>query len=243
MVRPKRSLPTGALMSRPSLDVLYCDNHLLVVRKPAGILVQPDKTNDVTLLDLAKSYLKARFAKPGNVYVTAVHRLDRPVSGVVVLARTSKAAARLSAQFRDGEVRKIYWAIVEGTAPKEGELSDRLVRNGQRSRVTKQAEGKLANLSYRRLRLLKGQSALEVMLKSGRHHQIRVQLAAMGHPIVGDLRYGSTQQFPNRSIALHARSVAITHPTRDEPLEFEADVDSYWPQILPARGGRRAVRE
>ncbi|MEX2285580.1 MAG: RluA family pseudouridine synthase [Planctomycetaceae bacterium] len=219
-------------MPTPSLDVLYCDNHLLVVRKPAGVLVQPDKTNDVTLIDLAKSYLKRRFSKPGNVYAAPVHRLDRPVSGVVVMARTSKAAARLSAQFRDGDVQKIYWAIVVGRVPKTGALTDRLVRVRKNSRVVTGGQGQLAKLTYRRLGIVGEQSAVEISLLSGRHHQIRVQLAAIGHPIVGDRRYGSTIPFPNRTIALHAHAVTIVHPTRQEPLVFQCGVDSHWPHIF-----------
>jgi RluA family pseudouridine synthase len=216
----------------PVLDVIYCDNHLLVVRKPAGVLVQPDKTDDVTLVELAKDYLKRRFSKPGNVYAAPVHRLDRPVSGVVVMARTSKAASRLSKQFRDGEVRKTYWAIVEGRLPKGGALADQLVRHGQHSHVTESGDGKLARLTYRRLKVIGENSAAEISLLSGRHHQIRVQLAAMGHPIVGDRRYGSTQPFPNRAIALHAHAVTIVHPTQHEELLFECDVDTYWPKVL-----------
>jgi 23S rRNA pseudouridine1911/1915/1917 synthase len=221
-------------MPRPRLEVLYCDNHLLAVCKPAGVLVQPDKSGDETLLDQAKNYVKKRFAKKGNVFLGCVHRLDRPVSGVVVFARTSKAAARLSEQFRSRDVEKVYWAIVEGKCPPKGDLEDQLVRGSRRSRVVHgdRAGGKVATLSYRRIALLPGRSAIEVSLHSGRHHQIRVQLASLGHPVVGDMRYGSTQTFPHRAIALHARALRVEHPTTKERLTFRCDVEPFWPRIF-----------
>jgi 23S rRNA pseudouridine1911/1915/1917 synthase len=226
-------------MPRKRLDVLYCDNHLLAVRKPAGVLVQPDKTGDVSLLDLAKEYVKARFDKKGNVFVGCVHRLDRPVSGVVVFARTSKAAARLSEQFRGKQVEKIYWAIVEGKCPLKGVLEDQLLRSGQRSRVVEGAGGKEASLGYRRIALLpQNRSAVEISLHSGRHHQIRVQFASLGHPVVGDLRYGSTQTFPNRAIALHAHALSIEHPTTKEKLTFRCGIDRSWPDVFTASARR-----
>lgn len=228
-------------MTRKRLDVLYCDNHMLAVRKPAGVLAQPDKTGDVTLLDLAKEYVKERFEKKGNVFLGCVHRLDRPVSGVVLFARTSKAAARLSEQFRLKKVEKIYWAIVEGKCPQRGTLEDRLVRAGQRSRVSDEIQGKSASLAYKRIATLSGQSAVEVSLHSGRHHQIRVQFAAIGHPIVGDLRYGSKQKFPNRAIALHAHALSVLHPTTKEPLTFCCDVESFWPDVFASNGERDGI--
>jgi len=233
----RRARSKSAAAARTALDVLFCDNHLLVVRKPAGVLVQPDETQDGTLIDMAKEYVKQRFAKKGNVYIASVHRLDRPVSGVVVFARTSKAAARLSEQFRGREVRKVYWALVEGTTPAEGTLRNRLVRRGRRSRVSRGASGKQAKLEFRRVAVLDDKSALVILLHSGRHHQIRVQMSAMGHPVVGDKRYGSTQPFPQRAIALHARSISIEHPTRAETLTFQCGVDDYWPNVFPEDDG------
>ncbi|MEX0702300.1 MAG: RNA pseudouridine synthase [Planctomycetales bacterium] len=224
------------------MNVIYCDNHLLVVRKPAGALVQPDRTGDPTLLDLAKEYVRERFDKPGEVYLTSVHRLDRPVSGVVVFARTSKAAARLHEQFRERDVRKVYWALVEGVTPRAGLLRDQLLRHGRTSHVTTGESGKEAKLAFRRVRKLGGRSALEIDLHTGRHHQIRVQLAAAGHPILGDSRYGSKQPFPERAIALHGHSVTLEHPTRRVPVTFRCDVDDWWPRAFAMEGEAVAWR-
>jgi 23S rRNA pseudouridine1911/1915/1917 synthase len=214
------------------LTVLYLDNHLLVVRKPAGMLVQGDDTGDASLLELARAYLKARFDKPGNVFLGLVHRLDRPVSGVVVLARTSKAAARLSRQFSTRQTTKIYWALVAGRPPDNGRLSDRIVRNGPNSRIGDGACGQTAELRYQRLRYHDGISLLKVELVTGRHHQIRVQFASRGFPVLGDFRYGSKTTFPNRSIALHAHELTFTHPVRQESMTFQADPEPFWPVDL-----------
>ncbi len=212
-------------------EILYVDNHLLVARKPAGMLVQGDVTGDVSLLDHGKAWLKAEFAKPGEVFLGLVHRLDRPVSGVIVFARTSKAASRLSEQFRTRSVRKVYWAIVEGRMDGQGELYDRILREGPRARVLPAgaSEGDEARLSWRSLASEPEASWIEVDLHTGRHHQIRAQLAAAGHPILGDLRYGATMPFPRRAVALHARSLAFEHPTLREPLTFTAEPEAHWP--------------
>ena len=212
-----------------ALKVLYTDNHLLVVQKPAGMLVQGDRTGDTSLLDCAREYIKGKFNKPGNVYLGLVHRLDRPTSGVVAFALTSKAAKRLSEQFRVGSVRKIYWALVEGKAPTEGTLVDRIRRHGRTSHLVKGTGGQHAELSFRRLRYRKGVSWIEIELATGRHHQIRVQFAHHGYPVIGDFRYGSKVKFGQKALALHARSLTINHPTQKEDMTFMAGLESFWP--------------
>ena len=215
-------------LPEPPFGVLHVDNHLLVVDKPAGMLAQEDATGDADLVTLAKAYLKARFERPGNVFVGLVHRLDRPASGVVVLARTSKAAARLSAQFagRDQGLDKRYLAVVEGRLEGGGALVDWLVK-GERGTVHRVPEGttgaKRAALSYEVLAVEGHRTLVGVSLETGRAHQIRVQLAGLGTPVVGDLRYGAkTPLGDGRGIALHAARLAFTHPTRPERVVFAA---------------------
>ena len=193
------------------------------------MLVQGDRTGDTSLLDCAREYIKDKFNKPGNVYLGLVHRLDRPTSGVVVFALTSKAAKRLSEQFRVGSVRQIYWALVEGKAPKEGTLVDWLRRRGPTSHLVKGTNGQRAELSFRRLRYRKGVSWVEIELATGRHHQIRVQFSHRGYPVIGDFRYGSKIKFGQKALALHARSLTINHPTRKEEMTFVAGLESFWP--------------
>jgi RluA family pseudouridine synthase len=211
------------------VDVLFVDNHLLVVRKPAGLLTQADRTGDPSLLELCRAYVKQQFDKPGNVFLGLVHRLDRPASGVMVLARTSKAAARLTTQFRTRQVRKIYWALVQGEVPAQGTLVDQVVRHGVTSHVTRGTKGALATLEFRRLRYWQDVSWVEIVFGTGRHHQIRVQFAHYGHPVLGDLRYGATQQFTRHAVALHARALTIAHPTRLTNLTFIAEPEDFWP--------------
>lgn len=205
------------------------DNHLLVVRKPAGMLIQGDKSGDISLWAQAKMFLKKEFQKPGNVYLGLVHRLDRPVSGVVIFARTSKAAARLSQQFRKKEVEKIYWALVPGKFPASGVLIDQIGRDGATSYIEKGKAGKKAEMEFRRVYFQNKISLLEINLKTGRHHQIRLQLAHRGYPIFGDFRYGSKIDFPKRTIALHARSISIKHPVKKTKMEFTAVPEDFWP--------------
>jgi 23S rRNA pseudouridine1911/1915/1917 synthase len=210
-------------------EILFLDNHLLVVNKPAGLGVQPDESKDPSLLDWARDYLKLKYEKPGNVFVGLVHRLDRAVSGVVVLARTSKSAARLSEQFRQRTTRKVYRALAEGQTRPSATLENWLLREGPTSRIV-EAPGpgvQDAKLSYRRLGERGGASELEVELFTGRHHQIRVQLAHHGHALLGDRRYGSQRAFAQ--VALHALSLGIEHPTLREPMLFEAALPSCWP--------------
>ena len=210
------------------LEVIYCDNHLLVLNKPAGILIQRDKTGDSSLLEYAKSYIKNKYNKPGNVYLGLVHRLDRPVSGVVVFARTSKAASRLSKQFKERSTEKIYTAIVEGEIPAEGDWLDKVARRGVTSYIAKGGEGSPADLHFTRLSYKDGFSLVRIRLGTGRHHQIRIQFASRGYSIVGDFRYGSSLKFGDRAIALHSSSLSITHPTTKEEMTFTAKPAANW---------------
>jgi 23S rRNA pseudouridine1911/1915/1917 synthase len=226
----------------PHLDVLYEDNHCLAVNKPAGLLAQGDATGDPSLVDLAAAYLRAKYAKPGAVYVGLLHRLDRPVSGVVLLARTSKAAARLSAQFREGTVAKTYWAVAEGRiAPDSGTWTDHLLKDPARnvvSVVPPDAPGALeAVLDYRVLARQRDSTLVELRPRTGRPHQLRVQLGARGWPISGDARYGARSRLladdGGPRIALHARSLGFTHPTRGQWLEVVAPAPAGWPATTP----------
>lgn len=194
------------------------------------MLVQGDRTGDTSLFDYGREYIRDKFNKPGNVYLGLVHRLDRPTSGVVVFALTSKAANRLSEQFRVGSVRKVYWALVQGKTPPDGTLVDRIHRHGRTSHIAKGDSGQQAELSFRRLRYHKGVSWVEVELGTGRHHQIRVQFSHRGHPVIGDFRYGSKIKFGQKALALHARSLTINHPTRKEDTTFVAGLEPFWPK-------------
>lgn len=229
-----------------SLEVLYEDNHCLVVNKPAGVPSQADESGADSLVDLAAGYLKERYRKPGNVYVGLVHRLDQTTSGVVLLARTSKAAGRLSAQFREGTVEKTYWAIVEGVPPRdEGTWTDRLEKdrrtNQSRTLIGSESGGKEARVEFRVLERWPDSALLELRPLSGRSHQLRVQLASRGLPIMGDVKYGARSRVEasdgGSRIALHARSLRFTHPTRGEAIEVEAPVPADWPGPVRSRPG------
>ena len=220
------------------IEVLYEDNHCLVLNKPAGLLAQGDSTGESTILDLARSYLKERYAKPGNVFVGLVHRLDRPVSGVLLLARTSKAAARLSEQFRAGTVGKTYSAVAEGSCPVDaGEWTDTLWKDETLNRVevveAGARGGQEARVAFRVLARERGRTMLELRPMTGRSHQLRVQLASRGLPIVGDRKYGATstlRALDGRSrIALHGRMLTFTHPTRQVAISVDAPVPADWP--------------
>jgi RluA family pseudouridine synthase len=221
------------------MQIIYEDNHLLVINKQAGKLVQGDQTGRITLLEDAKKYLREKYHKPGNVFLGLVHRLDRPASGVVVLARTSKAASRLSAEIRSHRPQKVYWALVEGKTPDRAQWSDRLERNEFTSRVVEAPGGKEARLSYNRLAYQDGVSLVKINLETGRHHQIRVQFSHHGFPLLGDRRYGSIRSFSEDSIALHARAMTIRHPIRRDEMEFIAEPSKDWwtyTGILEAKG-------
>ena len=217
-------------------EVLYLDNHLLVVVKPPGMLSQSDDTGDLDVATWAKAFLKERFDKPGNVFAAIVHRLDRPVGGVMVLARTSKAASRLAEQFRKRRVEKQYLAVVEGRLTGSGRAEDWLLKTrdpktGTRVRRVNHATtgAKKAVLDWRSLAVVGERSLVEVRLETGRAHQIRVQLAGLGHPIRGDLRYGAPTPLGNgKGIALHATSVTVDHPTLKERRTFNSAAPKGW---------------
>lgn len=219
-------------MNPHSLHVIYEDNHLLAVLKPAGLATMGLPDGKPTLLTLAKQYVKDHYQKPGNVYLGVVSRLDAPVTGVLLLARTSKAARRLTEQFRTRSVEKVYWGLVEGIVePASGELENSVAADERHRRMhvvgPSHPGAKLARLCYRRLDAVGGNSLLEVELHTGRKHQIRVQLADRGHPIVGDRKYGSRRRFPS-GIALHARRLVINHPIRGEPVILEGPLPEAW---------------
>lgn len=217
------------------MTVVYEDNHIIIVNKTASEIVQGDKTGDAPLSETVKQYLKEKYHKPGNVFIGVTHRLDRPVSGLVVFAKTSKALSRLNEMFKNSEVKKTYWAIVKQTpAETEGELVNYLVRNEKQNKSyaydTEKPGSKKAILHYRLIARSDNYSLLEVDLKTGRHHQIRCQLAKMGCPIKGDLKYGFPRSNPDGSICLHARRVRFVHPVSKELIDVVAPVpsDNLW---------------
>ena len=198
----------------------------MVVNKPAGLLVQGDNTGDVSLVDIAKQYIKDKYKKPGDVFLGLVHRLDRPTTGVVVLARTTKALTRLNKQFKERIPKKVYQAIVSGTPELSARLDHYLKKNSSQNKSFHYPKTtpntKHAVLRYRHLESLKKYHVLEIELETGRHHQIRAQLSAVGLHIKGDLKYGAKRPNPNGSIHLHARSLIFVHPTKKEEMEFIA---------------------
>ena len=209
------------------MTVVYEDNHIIVVNKSASEIVQGDKTGDTPLSETVKQYLKEKYDKPGNVFLGVTHRLDRPVSGLVVFAKTSKALSRLNEMFRLNAVKKTYWAIVkERPEAEEGELVHYMVRNEKQNKsyaYAKEAKNsKKAVLNYKVIARSDNYYLLEVDLKTGRHHQIRCQLAKMGCPIKGDLKYGFARSNPDGSICLHARKISFIHPVSKELIEIKA---------------------
>ncbi len=224
------------------MKVIFEDNHLLGVYKPAGMLVQGDSSGDISLLDLAKAYIKERYQKPGAVFMGLIHRLDRPVSGVVLLARTSKALERMNAQFRNREVQKTYWAITkERPYPIEGHLVHYIRKDKSKNRSfayerpgRRQADAKKAELDYRLISEINGHCLLELKPGTGRPHQIRVQLAAIGCPIVGDLKYGYRTARPQGNILLHSHSLEFIHPVKKTPVLIQAppEGDDLWTWFL-----------
>ena len=211
------------------MTVVYEDNHLIVVNKAASEIVQGDKTGDTPLSEMVKQYLKEKYDKPGNVFVGVVHRLDRPVSGLVIFAKTSKALTRLNEMFRKNEVKKSYWAVVRNRPPEpQGELVHYLVRNEKQNKSyaydKEVKDSKKAILGYKLIGHSQNYYLLEVDLQTGRHHQIRCQLAKMGCVIKGNLKYGSPRSNPDASICLHARHVKFVHPVSKELIELTAPV-------------------
>jgi 23S rRNA pseudouridine1911/1915/1917 synthase len=217
-------------MSEP-LDILYEDNHLIIVNKSTSDLVQGDKTGDITLADRLKAYIKVKYNKPGDVFLGVVHRLDRPVSGVVIFARTSKALARMNALFQDKNIDKCYWAIVKQIPnPQQGTLTHWMVKNEAKNKSfaydQPKGDAKKALLHYNVLSVSTNYTLLEVQLETGRHHQIRCQLAKIGSPIKGDLKYGFPRSNPDGGISLHARSISFTHPVSKKDISITAPLPS-----------------
>lgn len=217
------------------MTIIYEDNHIIVVNKSASEIVQGDKTGDVPLSEKVKAYLKEKYQKPGNVFVGVTHRLDRPVSGLVVFAKTSKALSRLNEMFRVGDVHKVYWAIVKNEPKQpEAELQHWIVRNEKQNKSYaydhEVKNAKKAVLKYRMIGRSDNYSLLEVELMTGRHHQIRCQLSKIGCPIKGDLKYGSPRSNPDGSICLHARRISFVHPVSKQMIELEAPLpaDKLW---------------
>jgi len=211
-------------------EVLFCDNHLLIVCKPAGLPAQQDRTGDEDLLSLLKAYIKQRFDKPGEAYLGLVHRLDRPVSGVMAFARTSKAAGRLSEQFRESTPLKKYIAIVQGSVQGQGLCTDYLLKENEKVRIvgSKYPKALYAELSWQARGESGGCSLLDIELKTGRPHQIRVQLASRGMPIVGDLRYSSRREFDGRNLALHCYLLGLEHPVLKTSMSWTAPPPETW---------------
>ncbi len=218
------------------MTVLYEDNHLIAVNKTCSEIVQGDKTGDEPLSETIKKYLKEKYNKPGEVFVGVTHRLDRPVSGVVLFAKTSKALSRLNEMFKNQEIKKTYWAIIKNKPEVlEGRLEHFLVRNEKQNKSTAHINmvpsAKKAALSYRTIASSDTYFLLEVQLETGRHHQIRCQLAKMGCPIKGDLKYGFARSNPNAGISLHARRIAFTHPVSKAHIDITAPLptdDKLW---------------
>ncbi len=217
------------------MKVLYEDNHIIVINKAAGEIVQGDKTGDESLCETMKAYIKEKYAKPGNVFIGLPHRLDRPVSGIVVFAKTSKALERLNRMFSEGSVKKIYWALTKGIpTPAEAELESWILRNEKMNKsfsYPKEVKGaKRAILHYRLAAASQNYNLIEVELKTGRHHQIRCQLSSIGCPIKGDLKYGAQRSNPDGSISLHARYIEFIHPVSKQLIAITAPLpgDRLW---------------
>ncbi len=217
------------------MEVVYEDNHLIIVNKTASEIVQGDKTGDTPLSETVKAYLKEKYQKPGNVFIGVTHRLDRPVSGLVVFAKTGKALSRLNEMFRTGQVEKTYWAVVKNFPPSQEKiLTHYMVRNEKQNKSyaydKEVPNSKLAKLHYKLIGKSENYYLLEVNLMTGRHHQIRCQLAKIGCPIKGDLKYGAPRSNPDGSICLHARKVKLIHPVSKQFIEIEAPVpdNSLW---------------
>ncbi len=221
------ALPNKIISTKENLQVIFEDNHLIIVNKRVGDIVQGDKTGDVPLSDVVKAFLKEKYNKPGDVFLGVVHRLDRPTTGIVVFAKTSKALTRINELFKNRETKKTYWAIVKNK-PKNN--SDTLVHylkknaktNTSKTYLKEIPESKKASLDYKIIKELNNFFVLEINLHTGRHHQIRAQLAAINCPIRGDLKYGFDRSNPDGGISLHARHLSFIHPVKNEPIVITA---------------------
>ncbi|MCQ0112444.1 RluA family pseudouridine synthase [Zhouia amylolytica] len=223
------------ISNKKNLQVLFQDNHIVVINKRAGDIVQGDKTGDKPLSDIVKDYLKEKYNKPGNVYLGVVHRLDRPTTGIVLFARTSKALPRLNKLFASKEASKTYWALVKNKPPHtQDTLTHWMVRNSKQNKSyahhNEVPDSKKAVLHYKIIKELDNYYLLEIDLETGRHHQIRSQLSAIGCPIKGDLKYGFNRSNPDASIHLHARKLSFVHPVKKEPVSIIAPLpnDPLW---------------
>ena len=213
--------------TKDNLDILFEDNHIIVVNKQPGDISQGDKTGDTPLSEVVKSYIKDKYNKPGNVYLGVVHRLDRPTSGVIIFAKTSKALERLNKKLRDKEIQKTYWAVVKNRPPKSVDTLIHFLKKDHQKNKSKAYEkeikdSKKAILHYSVLKKLDHYHLLEIQLETGRHHQIRTQLSHIGSPIKGDLKYGFPRSNKDASIHLHARKIEFMHPVSKERLTIEA---------------------
>ncbi|MFY7988960.1 MAG: RluA family pseudouridine synthase [Flavobacterium sp.] len=224
--------------TKDNLQILHEDNHIIVINKRVGDIVQGDKTGDIPLSEIVKQYIKEKYNKPGDVFLGVVHRLDRPTSGIVVFAKTSKALSRLNETFKNRETQKTYWAVVKNCPPKENDtlvhfLKRNTKNNTSKAHLKEVPDSKKASLSYQILKKLDNYYALEIDLHTGRHHQIRAQLQAIGCPIKGDLKYGFDRSNPDGGIHLHAKKLIITHPVSKEILKFMANTpdDNIWKTI------------
>ncbi len=208
-------------------NIIFEDNHLIIVNKPAGILVQGDKTGDKSLIDLVKEYLKIEYSKKGNVFLGLVNRIDRPTSGIVILSKTSKALSRMNSLFKNRKIKKFYWAIISKSFPEnEGVLNGWFRKNSKLNKSyvydNKVSNSKLGSLKYNRIKDFKKYSLFEIDLETGRHHQIRSQFSKLGYPIVGDLKYGAKRSLKDGSIYLHSRRVIFEHPIKKIKIDLTA---------------------
>jgi len=231
-------LKEKVVSTKDNLQILHEDNHIIVINKRVGDIVQGDKTGDIPLSEIVKQYIKEKYNKPGDVFLGVVHRLDRPTSGIVVFAKTSKALSRLNETFKNRETQKTYWAVVKNCPPKEKDtlihfLKRNTKNNTSKAHLKEVPDSKKASLSYQIIKKLDNYYALEIDLHTGRHHQIRAQLQAIGCPIKGDLKYGFDRNNPDGGIHLHAKKLIITHPVSKEILKFIANTpdDSIWKAI------------
>ncbi len=215
-------------MKLQNSDILFEDNHLIIVNKPCGILVQGDKTGDTPLLDIIKEYIKVKYSKQGNVFLGLVNRIDRPTSGIVIFAKTSKALSRMNEKLKKREIKKLYWLIVSNTfESREGKLEGWFKKDSKKNKSffnqEKQTNSKYGCLTYKKIQTLEKYCKIEVDLITGRHHQIRCNFSNIGYPILGDLKYGSKRSTKDGGICLHSRQVTFIHPVSKKEISIQAN--------------------